>query len=65
LQDSGGNSGVEDCSGTFSFALSPDYMAAANIGIGDELFAQYWSRDPYSSPYPVSLTDALRFTICP
>jgi hypothetical protein len=65
LQDSGGNVGNEDCSGTFSFEMSPDYLATANIGIGAEIFAQYWSRDPYSSPYPVSLTNGLRFTICP
>jgi hypothetical protein len=65
LQDSGGNVGVEDCSGTFAFEFSPSYMATYSIGIGDQIFAQYWSRDPYSTPYPISLTDGLHFWICP
>lgn len=65
LQDSGGNPGLEDCSGTFSFALSPYYLTGANVSVGEQLYAQFWSRDPYSVPYPVSLTDALGFTIYP
>jgi len=66
LQNSGGNVGPNDCSGTFSF----DFNARIQSGIdpllvpGAEVFCQYWSRDP-QSPSTTSLSDALVFLINP
>ena len=59
LQDSGGTPGVDDCSGTFAFAMTNAYLSEKGLGIGDDLYAQYWSRDAQSAPYLTSLTDAL------
>lgn len=65
LQDSAGEPGSEDCSGTYSFHMSQAYMASQGVAFGDVIHAQYWSRDPLSSPYPAGLTDALQFSPCP
>lgn len=65
LQDSAGNPGLEDCSGTYSFHMSQAYMAAQGIAFGDVIYTQYWSRDPMSAPSPAGLTDALAFSPCP
>jgi hypothetical protein len=64
LQDSAGNPGEEDCSGTYEFHMSQAYMAAYAIGCGDTVYAQYWSRDPLSVPHPAGLTDAIEFSPC-
>jgi hypothetical protein len=65
LRDSGGNIDVEDCSGTLSFALTHDYAVLNDIQSGDDIYAQYWSRDPNSAPHYTSLTDALHFVVGP
>lgn len=65
LQDSGGSTTGQDCSGTFSFQLTANFLGALGLEPGDELFVQYWSRDPGAVPSMSSLTDALRFSICP
>jgi hypothetical protein len=65
LQDSLGNVGVHDCSGTFEFALTNAYMASRGLTLGSEVCAQFWSRDPLSTPYASSLTDALHLWIGP
>ena len=64
-QDSGGSATVQDCSGTFSFQLTANFLTGCGLEPGDELFVQYWSRDPGAAPSMSSLTDALRFSICP
>jgi len=63
-QNSGGNVGPTDCSGTYSL----DFNARVQSGIdpalvpGVEVWAQYYSRDP-GDPYMVGLTDAVTFII--
>ena len=66
LQFSGGNSGAPDCSGSFSY----DFNALIQSGIdpllasGEEVFAQYWYRDPASAS-STGLSDGAQFTIQP
>jgi hypothetical protein len=63
-QDSGGNPGEEDCSGSYSL----DFNALVQSGAHSDLIAgvlvdcQYWSRDP-ASPSTVGLTNAVEFGI--
>ena len=65
-QNSGGNPGASDCSGSLAF----DFQARIQSGIDPELVvgktvhAQYYYRDPPAS-FGVGLTDAVSFTICP
>lgn len=64
-QNSGGNVGPDDCSGTFSFHVSQAFLAAESLGWGDTVFAQYWYRDPNDpSGFGSGLSDAMRFTVC-
>ena len=55
-----------DCSGNYSI----DFNARIQSGIdpllipGQEVDAQFWSRDP-ASPTPVGLTNAISFPIAP
>ncbi len=66
LLDSGGHPPPDDCSGF----LWLDFNAWIRSGVdpllvpGKTVYAQFWSRDP-SSPSGTSLSNALRFTICP
>lgn len=64
-QDSGGSTTGQDCSGTFSFQLTANFLTGCGLEPGDELCVQFWSRDPGALPWMSSLTDALRFSICP
>jgi len=64
VQQSGGNSGVTDCSGSYDYHFSHASMAAAGIQPGVRLHAQYWYRDP-SASYGVGLTDAVAFDVVP
>ena len=65
LQDSGGNTGVNDCSGNFSFHVSHAFLAGNGFAIGSELYAQFWSRDQFSPPFFTSLSDGLHAWIAP
>jgi Tol biopolymer transport system component len=66
VQDSGGSASGDDCSGSYSFHFTQSYMTSRGLSAGDEIFCQYWSRDPgFAPPDDVGLTDALRFTIAP
>jgi hypothetical protein len=66
LQLSGGNTGVTDCSGLFSY----DFAARVHSGVdptlvvGAEVFCQYWSRDA-ASPSTTNLSNGVRFLINP
>jgi hypothetical protein len=67
IQSSGGNAPpVNDCSGVFSL----DFNARIRSGVdpllvaGEEVFAQFWSRDPPDAS-TTNLTDALAFYINP
>jgi hypothetical protein len=40
-------------------------MAAENLHGGETIYAQFWGRDPgFHGAQNISLTNALRFTIC-
>jgi hypothetical protein len=55
-----------DCSGSFSFAFSHAYMAAQGIFPGDTIHAQWFARDLFAPDGTnASLSNALRFTLCP
>jgi hypothetical protein len=66
LQFSGGNSGPADCSGSYAFDFNAQIQSGADplLGVGQEVFAQYWYRDPASAS-ATGLSDAAQFTIQP
>jgi hypothetical protein len=64
-QNSGGSSGaVVDCSGQFTFDFNARIASGVDPALvaGQQVWAQYWSRDPASSS-TTNLTDALEFII--
>ena len=65
LQNSGGASAANDCSGTYSFDMNAHIQSAIdpNLVLGAQVYCQYWSRDP-ASPSTTGLTNALAFSIC-
>ena len=65
-QGSGGNPGLNDCSGTYAFHFSHAYMASKGLAAGTTLNGQFYSRDPFQvPPFQIGLTDAIEFTIEP
>jgi hypothetical protein len=66
LQDSGGNNGASDCSGAYDYHVSHAWLALQGWGAGDQVFAQYWSRDPqHPDGTGIALSNALHFTLQP
>jgi hypothetical protein len=63
-QASGGNSSGNDCSGHYTFAWSAPYMTANGLVAGNDVYCQFWSRDPASAS-TTGLTDAVHFRVCP
>ena len=64
VQSSGGNPPPNDCSGSLHFHWSQAYVAAHGLALGEWYYVQYWSRDP-ADPATTSLSDAMRFLLCP
>ena len=66
VQDSGGNSPPDDCSGSYVFDFNALVQGGAKPGLapGVQVNGQYWGRDPLS-PSTTALTDAIEFTIQP
>jgi hypothetical protein len=64
VQNSGGNVGPDDCSGTFAFEFNALLQSGSDpaLDLGAEVYCQYWSRDPTSSSFS-NRSDALHFTI--
>ena len=64
---SGGNAGAPDCSGSYHYDFGARIASGIDPGlaIGTTFFAQFWSRDPASSPHPTSLSNAVEATIAP
>jgi hypothetical protein len=68
IQDSGGNPGASDCSGRFSFDFNAWIASLADPSLvpGQDVWAQYYSRDPgFAPPNNTNVTDAVRFVVCP
>jgi hypothetical protein len=65
-QSSGGNAmPPTDCSGTYSYNLTPEYMAAHGMTPGTTVHVQYWSRDSgFAAPHNMGLTAGMRVVIC-
>jgi hypothetical protein len=63
-QNSGGNSGPPDCSGSYSFDFNAYVQSQINPSLlpGVQVWAQFYSRDP-GDPFTVGLSDAVTFTI--
>jgi len=63
-QNSGGNPGPDDCSGSYSFNFNARVQSGIDPALqpGVQVWAQYYTRDPASS-FGVGLTDAVVFTI--
>lgn len=66
-QDSGGNAGPDDCSGTYTYDMGGRIASGLDptLYVGTTGYAQYWSRDPGSIPFNIGLSNALTFTIGP
>jgi hypothetical protein len=63
---SGGNPPPEDCSGVLAWPVPQAFLAAHGWAPGTTLHVQFWSRDPaHPDGTGVSLSDALRFELCP
>jgi hypothetical protein len=65
LQNSGGTMlPAADCTGSFSFDFNALIQGGSNPNLvpGQDVFTQYWSRDP-GDAFGTHLTDAVRFTI--
>jgi hypothetical protein len=66
VQSSGGSPSGADCTGAYSFDFN-DWIATgwdASLAAGNEVYAQYWSRDPGSASH-TSLSNALRLLVSP
>jgi len=67
-QLSGGSTSGSDCTGTFSYEFNALIASGSNPALvaGQQVWAQYWSRDPgFVAPHNSNLTDALTFVIDP
>ncbi len=65
VQSSGGTlPPASDCSGVLSFHFSGFYMQTVGLPAGENVFAQYWSRDP-ADPSGTNLSGALAFEVLP
>jgi Tol biopolymer transport system component len=67
LQNSGGNT-ITDCSGAYHVDFNAWIASGFDPALvaGQDVWAQYWSRDPgFPPPGSTGLTDALAFTIAP
>jgi hypothetical protein len=64
-QNSGGSISGADCTGVFSFDFNAWIASGADplLVTGQQVNAQYWSRDP-QDPFTTNLTDAVQFAIC-
>ena len=67
VQNSGGNPPPDDCSGTYSYDFGGLISSGVDPGlaVGEAFYAQYWGRDPASSPFPIGLSNAVEGTIAP
>jgi hypothetical protein len=65
-QFSGGSPTGSDCSGSFAFDFNALILSSSNPALapGQQVWTQYWSRDPgFAPPNNSNLTDALTFVI--
>jgi len=54
------------CTGQYLFQFNAAYMNAQGLNAGQDVYAQYWSRDQgFAPPNNVGLTPGLHFQIAP
>jgi hypothetical protein len=65
-QNSGGTSQpAQDCTGTYVLQFTPAMMSQAGLVVGDDVYAQYWSRDNgFPPPDNVGLTGGVHWEVC-
>jgi hypothetical protein len=65
-QNSGGATSGASCTGTYGFDFNAWFQGGIDpaLAAGNEIFGQYWSRDPASASH-TSLSNAIRFVIHP
>ena len=64
LSNSGGSLSGSNCTGTYDFAFDSATLAALSLSAGDQIFCQWWMRDP-ASPSTTGLSNALVVTFEP
>lgn len=64
VSSSGGNVGVDDCSGVYSYDFNALIAGDATIEPDVEIFGQFWSRDPAAS-FTTNRSNAIRFRVLP
>ena len=66
VQNSGGNSPPNDCSGTLTLDFNAWIQAGSDVNLipGVQVNGQYWYRDP-QSPSKTGLTDGIEVVVCP
>jgi len=66
-QDSGGSSlPAADCTGTYALQFTPAMMTQAGLVVSQDVYCQYWSRDPgFTPPFNISLTAGVHWQVCP
>ncbi len=64
-QNSGGSASGADCTGVFSFDFNAYIASGADalLVVGQQVNAQFWSRDP-QDVFTTNLTNAVQFAIC-
>lgn len=66
IQNSGGSSGADDCTGVYDYHFTQAYMSSSGLSVGSQVNAQYWYRDPsHVDGFGVGLTEGIQFVICP
>ena len=66
IHSSGGSPSGPDCSGSYSWAFTPAYLASKNVMPGQTLYVQFSGRDPgFPPPQNHSLSDGLAVTFVP
>src|SRR5690349_1700729 len=66
VASSGGNPPPADCSGAYAYDFNLRIQSGADSALvpGEDVYAQYWSRDP-SSAFGSGLSGGVSFVICP
>jgi hypothetical protein len=64
--NSGGSLGTPDCSGVFTLDFNATIRAGLDLALalGEEVFCQFWARDPASS-FASNRSNAIRFKLAP
>lgn len=67
VQTSGGAPPPDNCTGSYSYDFNSRIQSGADplLTVGQDVFAQYWSRDPQNAGVKTGLTDAAHFAIQP